>query len=72
MSIVKPSENKDQFLLDRYRCCRANKPQVIWHYCKNDCAEHLRIDRIEHVKITDYAHVPNPGQIVHVSMEFKL
>jgi hypothetical protein len=68
MSIVKSSKNKDQLLLDAYRYRRANKSQVIWRCCRNDCAGRVRFDGKGYVKVTDHVHAPNPEETI--SMEF--
>ena len=69
MWIVKFSKNKDQLLLNGYCYRPANRFQVIWRYCKNNCAGRLRFDGIEYVKVTNYAHGPNSEEII--SVEFK-
>jgi hypothetical protein len=69
MSIIKSSKNKDQLLLDAYRYRRANKSQVLWRCCRNDCAGRVRFDGIEYAKVTDHVHAPNPEETI--SMEFR-
>ena len=69
MSIVKSSKNRDQFLLDGYRYRRTNESQVIWHYCKNNCACRVRFDETEYVKVTDHVHAPNPEEIISMGLK---
>ena len=64
MSVVKSSRNKNQLLLDGYRFRRANKSQVIWRCCKNDCAGRLHLDEIECVKVTDHVNTSNSEEII--------
>ena len=64
-----PQNNKDQLLLDGYRYRCANKSQVIWRYCKNNCADRVRFDGVEYVKVMDDVHSPNPEEFI--SMKFK-
>ncbi|CAF1522446.1 unnamed protein product [Rotaria sp. Silwood1] len=68
MSIVKSSKNKDQLLLSGYRYRRANKSQIIWRCCRNDCAGRVRFDGTGYIKVTDHLHAPNPEETI--SMEF--
>ena len=51
MSIVKSSKNKDQLLLNRYRYRHANKSQIIWRCCENNCVCRVRFDRVEYAKL---------------------
>ena len=61
-------KNKDQLLLDghRYRC--ANKSQIIWRCCINNCAGRVRFIGIEYVKVTDHVHAPNPEEIISMEL----
>ncbi|CAF3471643.1 unnamed protein product [Rotaria sp. Silwood1] len=69
MSIVKSSKNKDQLLLSGYHYRRANKSQIIWRCCRNDCAGRVRFDGTDYIKVTDHLHAPNPEETI--SVEFK-
>ncbi|CAM4845887.1 unnamed protein product, partial [Rotaria magnacalcarata] len=51
----------------RYR--RANKPQIIWRCCRNNCSGRVRFDGTEYIKVTDHLHAPNPEEII--AMKFK-
>ncbi|CAF5002351.1 unnamed protein product, partial [Rotaria sp. Silwood1] len=52
-----------------YRYRRANKSQIIWRCCRNDCAGRVRFDGTGYIKVTDHLHVPNPEETI--SVEFK-
>ncbi len=69
MSIVKSSKTKDKLLLSGYRYRRANKSEIIWRCCRNNCAGRVRFDGTEYIKVTDHVHAPNPEETI--SMEFK-
>ncbi|CAF2866801.1 unnamed protein product, partial [Rotaria sp. Silwood2] len=49
--------------------CRANKSQIIWRCCRNDCVARVRFDGTEDIKVADHVHGSNPKETI--SVEFK-
>ncbi|CAF1427703.1 unnamed protein product, partial [Rotaria sp. Silwood1] len=52
-----------------YHYRRANKSQIIWRCCRNDCPGRVRFDGTGYIKVTDHLHAPNPEETI--SVEFK-
>ncbi|CAF1254567.1 unnamed protein product [Rotaria sp. Silwood1] len=47
-----------------YHYRRANKSQIIWRCCRNDCAGRVRFDGTGYIKVTDHLHAQNPEETI--------